>query len=82
MKDLTPEQIELLGKSIPNCGAIYQVCENKLKPLYISLDIPASNGMSKEEYLKLTSDDAANIIFKEDRERISTELKAFLSSDS
>src|SRR5574344_1526188 len=64
--ELTKETIDYLAKVTPGYVAIYRVNGSVVETLYHSPDLPDQNGMSREEYDRLTAGNASTIVLSED----------------
>lgn len=59
-----------LVNSIPGGIASYQVVDGRFIPVYYSDGVPALSGHTREEYDEIIGDDALNIIYGPDRDRL------------
>ena len=64
--ELKKETIDYLAKVTPGYVAIYRVNGSVVETLYHSPDLPEQNGMSQEEYDRLTAGNASTIVLSED----------------
>ena len=64
-----------LFESVPGNIVIYRIQGGKLKTLFCSPAVPAISGLSREEYDRLTGDDAAAILLPNDRARIAAGMR-------
>lgn len=70
--DIAKAQLELdhLVNSIPGGIASYQVKEGRFIPTYFSDGVPALSGHTREEFSEIVRENALNIIYESDRDRV------------
>jgi len=73
--EITEETLELLERVTPGNVAIYRVNGRKIETLYISDEIPALNGMTMEEYMEASAEDATFFVLKDDIPALMDEVK-------
>ncbi len=80
--DLKEAQLELghLVNSIPGGIASYRVEGDRFIPTYYSDGVMELSGHTREEFMELVRDDAMNVIYEPDRERVFEAAKAALVS--
>ena len=64
--ELTREQLQWIAQSVPGNAAIYRMRGYRVDALYLSPGLAALNGMTWEEYKKISMDDAVAMVFPED----------------
>ncbi|MEA5050520.1 MAG: ATP-binding protein [Oscillospiraceae bacterium] len=64
--ELSQQDLELLEKTLPGCAALYSLNGDRVETLWISDSIPALNGLTREEYDKMTGENAAAIVYPDD----------------
>ncbi len=82
ISELKEAQLEMehLVNSIPGGIASYRVVGQHFIPTFYSDGVMALSGHSREEYKDLIRDDALNIIYEQDRERVTAAAQAALLS--
>ena len=65
--EVTLRDLELLKRVMPGCSAVYRLRGSVFETLFISPGLCALNGMSPEEYARLTAQDALDSVLPEDR---------------
>lgn len=78
--DTMPEMKHLINL-IPGGIASYRVQNGCFKPTYFSDGVMALSGHSREEYEEMIGDDAFNIIYEPDRDRVFEAARAALEGD-
>ena len=77
------EKMDYLVNAIPGGIASYRVEENRLIPAFCSDGVMALSGHTRSEYEALSRDNALDLIYEQDRERVETALRgALISGDS
>lgn len=66
MEELTQAKLAFLRRVIPGNAAIYSWQGECLKTLYMAEGLPQLNGVSLEEYQKMTQENALALVFPED----------------
>ncbi|WP_330582258.1 PAS domain-containing protein [Faecalicatena orotica] len=82
ISDFKEAQLEMehLINSIPGGIASYKVENERFIPVFFSDGVMALSGHTREEYNEMTRDDALDIIYEPDRERVFNAAKAALVS--
>ena len=82
ISDLKVAQLEMehLINSIPGGIASYKVAGERFIPVFFSDGVMALSGHTREEYNEMIKDDALDIIYEPDRERVLDAAKAALLS--
>lgn len=65
----TQQEMEHLINSIPGGIAVYTVTDS-ITPVFCSEGVAALSGYTKEEYQALRGNDAFQVVYEEDRERV------------
>ena len=81
--ELTKEAYESIGKMTPGSTAIYMAeSGGSFQTLYLSPEIPEMIGCDPQEYDRITSSDALEIILPEDRPAVLTAARDCVRQDS
>lgn len=62
----TDEKLNYLVEAIPGNKAIYKISGDHIIALYLSPDLPAIVGMADDEFVRVTSENAADMVIPED----------------
>ena len=79
--ELDDRTLQIIADSNPGDFGIYQVDEGRLSPLLVSDGLAELSGMTRQEYEKLTREDAAAVILKADLPQVAALLGTLLSKE-